>query len=170
MATLLPKQVPERTDFFLPRPRGASWHAGALQRARVPHVPLTRRKDRHCRPIATEANAAPRPAAYPAGKRQAKVKLPALFILISVEQMLAAPETVEHLAAVVGTGATAVLLSEGSSGIIHFTAETNFWVQTCWDSLRPYDNATHSYGVDSSLSLVLLSLQGGQNFTMWPYS
>lgn len=54
------------------------------------------------------------PGIFPAGKRQARVKLPALFITVAADDFLASPSAAsEDIAAAVAGGATAVLLREG---------------------------------------------------------
>lgn len=58
----------------------------------------------------------PRPSILPAGKRQARVDLPALFLSVSADQLARSPGTVDDITAAVAGGATAVLLREGTSG------------------------------------------------------
>ncbi|KAK9804945.1 hypothetical protein WJX73_001658 [Symbiochloris irregularis] len=56
-----------------------------------------------------------RSASFPAGKRQAKVKLPALVLLVTATEVLGSPDSAEQLAAALAGGVTAVLLSDSSS-------------------------------------------------------
>lgn len=62
----------------------------------------------------------PPPAAgkglFPAGKRQARVTIPALFLTASAEELAGSPAALEELGAAVAGGATAVVLYEGAAG------------------------------------------------------
>lgn len=57
---------------------------------------------------------APRPSLFPAGKRQARVVLPALLITLRADEFQASPAAARDLAAAVAGGATAVALREGA--------------------------------------------------------
>lgn len=68
--------------------------------------------------MAQGPNAVPLPSLFPAGKAQARVQLPALFIIISVAQ---ATEGLSDISAVLAGGATAiVLVDDTSSGAARF--------------------------------------------------
>ena len=74
------------------------------------------------------ASATPRPVAYPAGKRQAKVKLPAFIVVVTAEDIALSSSTSEQLAAVLANGATAVLLLEGNvAGALSLTFAFARW-------------------------------------------
>ena len=60
-------------------------------------------------------DAAGRTALYPAGKRQARLRLPALILQVDADSLLDSPAVVEELGAAVSGGATAVVLSEATA-------------------------------------------------------
>ena len=53
---------------------------------------------------------------YPAGSKQGRVKLPAIVLVVDAEQLMSSEDTEQQVAQAVGAGATAVLLTGGTSG------------------------------------------------------